>query len=145
MFLELQLVTYILFFFGQCHVSFPYKEIPPASGHFHVTFPYVRAFFFGRFLQEVLVFYFQEWIARKTTQQSEGSCNAKNDSQLFVQKTVVLILQTPMKKLWVKNSFFFNHDGKMCYLRTCSYHILLIGDIIELLQKLDVSCFNYYQ
>ena len=35
------------------------------------------------------------------------------------------------------------HDDKMCFLPTCRYHIILIGNIKELLQKLDACCFNY--
>ena len=35
------------------------------------------------------------------------------------------------------------HDDKMCFLPICRYHIVLIGNIKELLQKLDAFCFNY--
>ena len=35
------------------------------------------------------------------------------------------------------------HDDKMCFLPNCRYHIILIGNIKELLQKLDALCFNY--
>ena len=31
----------------------------------------------------------------------------------------------------------------MCFLAICRYHIFLIGNIKELLQKLDAFCFNY--
>ena len=31
----------------------------------------------------------------------------------------------------------------MCFLPNCRYHITLIGNIEELLQKLDAFCFNY--
>ena len=34
-------------------------------------------------------------------------------------------------------------DDKMCFLPICRYHIILIGNIQELLQKLDAFCFNY--
>ena len=34
------------------------------------------------------------------------------------------------------------HDDKMCFLPTCRYQIILIGNIGELLQKLDAFCFN---
>ena len=33
----------------------------------------------------------------------------------------------------------------MCFLPNCRYHIFLIGNIEELLQKLDAFCFNYQQ
>ena len=35
------------------------------------------------------------------------------------------------------------HDDKMCFLPNCRYHTILIGNIKELLQKLDAFCFNY--
>ena len=31
----------------------------------------------------------------------------------------------------------------MCFLPNCRYHIILTGNIKELLQKLDIFCFNY--
>ena len=36
-----------------------------------------------------------------------------------------------------------HHDDNMCFLPICRYHIILIGNIKELLQKLDAFCFNY--
>ena len=38
---------------------------------------------------------------------------------------------------------FGRHDDKMCFLPKCRYHIILIGNIKVLLQKLDAFCFNY--
>ena len=35
------------------------------------------------------------------------------------------------------------HADKMCFLPNCRYHIILIGIIKEMLQKLDAFCFNY--
>ena len=35
------------------------------------------------------------------------------------------------------------HDDKMCFLPNCRYQFILIGNIKELLQKLDAFCFNY--
>ena len=34
-------------------------------------------------------------------------------------------------------------DDKMCFLPNCRNHIILMGSIKELLQKLDAFCFNY--
>ena len=36
-----------------------------------------------------------------------------------------------------------HRDDKMCFLPICRYHIILIGNIKELLQKLDALCFDY--
>ena len=35
------------------------------------------------------------------------------------------------------------HNDKMCFLPNCINHIILIGNIKELLHKLDAFCFNY--
>ena len=35
------------------------------------------------------------------------------------------------------------HDDKMCFLPNCRYHIILIGNNKDLLQKMDAFCFNY--
>ena len=35
------------------------------------------------------------------------------------------------------------HDDKKCFLPNSRYHIILIGNLKELLQKLDAFCFNY--
>ena len=35
------------------------------------------------------------------------------------------------------------HDDKMCFLPICRSHIILIGNIEDLLQKLYAICFNY--
>ena len=49
-----------------------------------------------------------------------------------------------MKKIIVSKEYCFaRHDDKRCFLPNCSYHILLIGNIKELIQKLDAICFNY--
>ena len=35
------------------------------------------------------------------------------------------------------------HDDKMCLLPNCRYHIILIGDVEELLQEIHALCFIY--
>ena len=36
-----------------------------------------------------------------------------------------------------------HHDDKTCFLPSCKYHILLLGNVEELLKKLDTFCFTY--
>ena len=43
-----------------------------------------------------------------------------------------------------KEDCIVRHDDKICILPNCRYHILLIGNIKELLRKLDAFCFNYH-
>ena len=42
-----------------------------------------------------------------------------------------------------KENCIARHDDKLCFLPNCRYHIILIGNNKELLQKLDAFCFNY--
>ena len=42
-----------------------------------------------------------------------------------------------------KENCIAGHDDKVCLLPNCRYHIILISNIKELLQKLDAFCFNY--
>ena len=72
---------------------------------------------------------------------------------------VVLTFYTKLSK-YSKNSLFISANtfekhivsrecciarpnDKMCFLPNCRYHIILIGNHKELLQKLDACCFNY--
>ena len=36
-----------------------------------------------------------------------------------------------------------SHDDKMFFLPNCRYHVILKGNLKDLLQKLDAFCFNY--
>ena len=47
------------------------------------------------------------------------------------------------KSIASKEYFIAGHDDKMCILPNCRYHIILIGNFQELLQKLDAFCFKY--
>ena len=42
-----------------------------------------------------------------------------------------------------KENCIARHDDKLCFLPNGRYHIILIGNIKELLQRLDAFCFNY--
>ena len=69
MILELLFVAYIGIVFGQCHVTFPYKETLSFVGHCDVTFPYMEPLsIFGRFVQKVIVSYFSDSFCRFLSQ-----------------------------------------------------------------------------
>ena len=38
-----------------------------------------------------------------------------------------------------------HHNEKTCFLPACKYHIVLLGNVQELLKKLDSFCFTYQQ
>ena len=59
-------------------------------------------------------------------------------------KNSLFISANTYEKFFVGKEYCFaGHDDKMCFLPNCRYHIILLGNIKELLQKLDAFCFNY--
>ena len=59
-------------------------------------------------------------------------------------KNSLFISANTNEKCIVSTEYCFAHnDDNMCFLPYCSYHIILIGNIKDLLQKLDAFCFNY--
>ena len=109
--------------------------------------------FFGRFVQKVIVSCFSDSFVQKTTQQKRASVDGK-------MAAVMLQVNLSFYANYSKNSLFISaktydeyivseeyciarHVDKMCFLSNCRYHIILIGNIKELLQKLDAFCSNY--
>ena len=61
-------------------------------------------------------------------------------------KNSLFISANTYEKYFVSKEYCIaGHVDKMCFLPNCRYHIILIGNIKELLQKLDAFCFNYQQ
>ena len=115
--------------------------------HCHVTIPYMESVsFFGRFVQKVIRSCFSDSFVQKTTQQSDGGCHVKSDSQFSYKLSKKQLLRF-CKHIWkttvIKKYRIARHDDKICFLPNCRYHILLIGNIKELRKKLDAFCFNY--
>ena len=59
------------------------------------------------------------------------------------EKGLFFPAKTYEKFIGCKDYCFAHHDNKMCSLAACKYHILLLGEIEELLHKLDTFCFTY--
>ena len=134
----------IFSFFGRCHLTFPYKE--PLS-------------FFGRSVKKVKVSCFSDSFVQKTTQRKgasvEGSLRTGSKMAAVMlqvipsfytsfSKNSLYISANTYEKFFVsKKDCIACHDDKMCFLPNCRYHIILIGNIKELLQKLYAFCFNY--
>ena len=127
-----------------------------------MTFPYSEPLsFFGRFVQKVKVSCFSDSFVQETTQQKGAS--VKGSFRTGGKMAAVMLQVIPsFHTNYSKNSRFISantyekfivskeycsadHDDKMCCLPNCRYHIILIGNIKELLQKLDAFCFNYQQ
>ena len=47
------------------------------------------------------------------------------------------------KYIVIKEYCIARYDDKMCFLPDCRYHIILLGNIKDLLHKLDSFCSNY--
>ena len=115
--------------------------------------------FFGRFVQKVKVSCFSDSFVQKTTQQKGASADASlrtggkmADVMLQVipsfytnySKNSLFVSANTYEKFIVSKEYCFaRHDDKMCFLPNCRYHIILIGNIKHLLQKLDAFCVNY--
>ena len=61
----------------------------------------------------------------------------------YSKNSIFFSANTYEKFIVSKEYCIAGHDDKMCFLPNCRYHIILIGNIKELLQKLDAFCFNY--
>ena len=48
-----------------------------------------------------------------------------------------------MKKKVCKDYCIAHHNEKTCFLPACKYHIVLLGNVQELVKKLDSFCFTY--
>ena len=70
--------------------------------------------------------------------QSNHSFYAKiSEKSLFISAT------TYEKYIVCKDNCIAHHNEKTCFLPSCKYHIVLLGNVQELLRKLDTFCFTY--
>ena len=59
------------------------------------------------------------------------------------EKSLFNSANTYEKNIVCKDYCIAQHDNKKCFLPSCKYHILLLGNVEELLKKLDTFCFTY--
>ena len=59
------------------------------------------------------------------------------------EKSLFFSANTYEKYIVCKDYCIADHDEKTCFLPACKYHIVLLGNVQELLKKLDSFCFNY--
>ena len=62
----------------------------------------------------------------------------------YSKNSLFLSANTSEKYIVSKKYSIARRNDKMCFLPNCRYHIIMIGNIKELLQNLDAFCF-YYQ
>ena len=61
----------------------------------------------------------------------------------YSKNSLFISANTYEKYILSKEYCIARHDDKICFLPNCRCHIILIGNIKDLLQKLDAFCFNY--
>ena len=61
----------------------------------------------------------------------------------FSEKSLLISATTYEKYIVCKDYCIAHHNEKTCFLPACKYHIVLLGNIQELLKKLDTFCFTY--
>ena len=61
----------------------------------------------------------------------------------FSEKSLFISASAFEIYLVCKDYCIAHHDDKTCFLPSCKYHIILLGNVEELLKKLDTLCFTY--
>ena len=61
----------------------------------------------------------------------------------YSKNSLFISANTCEKFIVSKEDCIARHDDKMCFLPNCRYHIILLGNIKDWLQKLDAYCFLY--
>ena len=59
------------------------------------------------------------------------------------EKSLFISATTYEKYIVWKDYSIAHHNEKTCFLPACKYHIVLLGNVQELLKKLDTFCFTY--
>ena len=59
------------------------------------------------------------------------------------EKNLLISATTYEKDIVCKHYCIAHHNEKTCFLPACKYHIVLLGNVQELLKKLDTFCFTY--
>ena len=61
----------------------------------------------------------------------------------ILEKILFISANTYEKYIACKDYCITHYDDKTCFLPSCKYHILQLGNVQELLKKLDTFCFTY--
>ena len=58
----------------------------------------------------------------------------------FSEKRLFISANTYEKHIVCKDYCIAHHDNETCFITACKYHIILLGNVEELLKKLDAFC-----
>ena len=61
----------------------------------------------------------------------------------FSEKSLFFSAKTYENYIVCEDYWIAHHNDKTCSLPACKYHIILLGDIEELLHKFNTFCFTY--
>ena len=61
----------------------------------------------------------------------------------FSEKSLFFSAETNENYIVCPDYCIAHHDHKTCFLPACKYHIILLGNVEELLKKLDTLCLTY--
>ena len=87
-----------------------------------------------------------QFLSQQNGASADGSQYFTNETQLLrkiFQKSFFISANTYEKHIGCKKHCIAHHDDKTCFLPACKDHITLLGEIEELLHKLDTFSFTY--
>ena len=103
--------------------------------------------FFGWFVQKVIVsFFFQIHLVNFYRNFQTAAIMLQTIPSFYSklsEKSLFISANTYEKYIVCKDYCIAHHDDKTCFLPSCNYQILLLGNIEELLKNLDTFCFTY--
>ena len=103
--------------------------------------------FFARFIQKVIVSFISDSFVQKRRNNQMAAVTLQvipSFYKNYSKNSLSISANTYENYISSKEYCFARHDEKMCFLPTCKYHISIIGNIKDLLQKLNAFCFNYH-
>ena len=147
MILVLNFVTYIRMFLVIVTWHFPIRRFFPFLVSVTWNFQIWNLFTFlvGVYKkQKFLVFQIHLFRKRRNNQMAAVMLQVIPSFYTNYSKNSFFISANTYEKFIVSEEYCIaRHDDMMCFLPICRYHIILIGSIKELLQKVDAFCFNY--
>ena len=131
-------------------MTFPYKEILPLFDPSQVTCLYLDIWnlfpFFVYLYKKRIVICFSDSTAQKQLNNQMAAVLLQVIPSFFSirSKNRLLCAIIYGKCIVRKKICIAHHNDKICFQANCRYHIILKGDIKELLQKLHTFCFKWY-
>ena len=102
--------------------------------------------FIGRLVQKIVILCFQILLFRKQLNNQISAEMIQVIPSFFAnhsENSLFISANTYEKYILCKGFCMADHNGKVCFLPNCRYHIILIGNIDGLLQKMGAFCFTY--